>query len=606
MDHTESSAAAVGEGAYVEGRLDALLSITGRMDGFLYRCRNDASYSMLYISEGVLTVSGYPASDFINNTTRDYVSVIHPDDLAHVYATVDAGLAAGRNWHVDYRIITLRGEPIWVREIGNGVLNEAGDLVFLEGFVFDVSDRKVIEDRNAELLTELSSANEALAQQKEAVERAKEHSDHSAHHDGLTGLPNRTYFRKALEAALARRGDRVAVLCLDLDGFKNVNDKYGHEAGDQLLIEAGRRIRKCLRGTDIVARLGGDEFAVIETAVERPSDASALAKRILNALSGPFEINGRRITSGTSIGIALSPDDGLSIDELLKKSDLALYRSKNEGRGTYRFFEQEMDARMQERRALELDLREALDNDEFELQYQPLVNLESSAISAFEALIRWNQPVRGLVSPADFIPLAEETGIIVAIGEWVLHQACTEAASWPLPYGIAVNLSPIQFKSGDIVETVKNALAVSGLEAKRLELEITESVFLLNSEATLSILHRLRDLGVRIAMDDFGTGYSSLSYLQNFPFDKIKIDRSFVSNLSKGKESIAILHAITSLARTLNMTTTAEGVETKAQLDIVRGEGCTEMQGYLFSPPVSKQSLSRFFERSVKNSLAAA
>ncbi len=606
MNHVGSSAAYVSEGAFLEGRLDALLSITGRMDGFLYRCRNDASYTMLFMSEGVRTVSGYSASDFTNNNVREYVSVIHPDDLATVYAAVDTALAAGRNWHVDYRIITPLGEPIWVREIGGGVLNEAGDLAFLEGCVFDVSDRKVIEDRNAELLNELRSANEALAEQKKAVERAKEFSDHSANHDVLTGLPNRAFFRKALEAALSRRGDRVAVLCLDLDGFKTVNDKYGHAAGDQLLIEVGRRIKKSLRGTDTVARLGGDEFAVVELAVQRPSDASALAKRIIDALTAPFEIFGQRITCGTSIGIALSPDDGVSTDELLQKSDLALYRSKNEGRGTYRFFEQDMDARMQERRRLELDLREALDNSEFELQYQPIVNLESNETCAFESLIRWNHPVRGLVSPGDFIPLAEETGIIVAVGEWVLQQACTEAASWPMPYGITVNLSPIQFKTGDIVQTVKQALASSGLEARRLELEMTESVFLLNSDSTLATLHRLRDFGVRIALDDFGTGYSSLSYLQNFPFDKIKIDRSFVSNLSKGKESIAILHAITSLARTLNMTTTAEGVETEAQLDIVRGEGCTEMQGYLFSPPVKKEFLGRFFERGIKNRLAAA
>lgn len=435
--------------------------------------------------------------------------------------------------------------------------------------------------------------------------RAQSLISHLALHDTLTDLPNRALFRKQLDAALSRRGDSVAVLCLDLDGFKSINDTHGHAAGDQLLIEVGRRIKNCLRGTDTVARLGGDEFAIVALAIERPSDASALAKRILKTLKVPFELNGQRATINTSIGIAISPGDGVGADELLKKADLALYRAKNEGRATYRFFEQDMDARMQERRRLELDLRVALDNGEFELHYQPLVNLDSNEVSAFEALIRWNHPVRGRVSPADFIPLAEETGLIVSIGEWVLQEACIEAASWPSPYGIAINLSPIQFKTVDVVQIVQRALARSGLEATRLEVEITESVLLLKSEATYVALHRLRELGVRIAMDDFGTGYSSLSYLQNFPFDKIKIDRSFIQNLSKGKESVAILHAITSLARTLKMVTTAEGVETVAQLEIVRAQGCTEMQGYLFSPPVSKAMLSNFFEPSINKRLVA-
>ena len=403
MHHIEPSTSAALETLHFEGQLDALLSITGRMDGFLYRCRNDASYSMLYMSKGVRTISGHPASDFENNCVRDYVSVIHPDDLAIVYAAVDGALAAGCNWQVDYRIITRLGKSVWVREIGGGVLNEAGELIFLEGFVYDVSDRKVIEVRNAELVYELRSANEELAAQKTALEQAKELSDHSASHDVLTNLPNRAFFRQALESALSRRGDKVAVLCLDLDGFKTVNDTYGHAAGDQLLIETGCRIKKCLRGTDTVARLGGDEFAVVELAVERASDASALAKRIIDALRVPFEINGQRIMTGTSIGIALSPDDGGSIDEMLQKSDLALYRSKKEGRGTYRFFEQEMDARMQERRRLEADLREALYKDEFELLYQPIIRLEDNEISACEGLLRQRSWLRKPTGRADRI-----------------------------------------------------------------------------------------------------------------------------------------------------------------------------------------------------------
>jgi diguanylate cyclase (GGDEF)-like protein len=415
--------------------------------------------------------------------------------------------------------------------------------------------------------------------------RAEAKISHMALHDGLTNLPNRLFFREEMENRLAHLGrdQKFAVLCLDLDHFKSVNDTLGHPIGDKLLRQAGERLRGCLRDSDSVARLGGDEFAILQGNVTELAETTSLMARLIEVTSAPFELDGHQVVVGVSIGVALAPADGDDPDQLLKNADMALYRAKADGRGTYRFFEPEMDARMQARRALELDLRAAIATGQFELHYQPLVNLETETIVGFEALIRWNHPERGLISPLEFIPLAEETALIVPIGEWVLRQACEEAVKWPTDISIAVNLSPIQFKTGRVTQMVMNALAYSGLTASRLELEITESVLLLNNEATLNTLHQLRTLGVRISMDDFGTGYSSLSYLRSFPFDKIKIDRSFVHNLSSSKDAMAIIRAVTGLGRSLGMMTTGEGVETREELDYLKREGCTQAQGYFFS-----------------------
>jgi predicted signal transduction protein with EAL and GGDEF domain len=351
------------------------------------------------------------------------------------------------------------------------------------------------------------------------------------------------------------------------------------------------RLRSCLRETDTIARLGGDEFAIIQTEIASPSDVASLASRIRDALTAPYELDGHQVPADVSIGISVAPDDTVESGQLLKNADMALYRSKAEGRGTFRFFEPQMDERVKTRRTLELDLRNAIVNGEFELYYQPLVNLERHEISACETLLRWHHPTRGMVAPAEFIPMAEETGLINQLGEWVLRQACLEAATWPDEIAVAVNLSPVQFKNQNLALLVVSALAQSGLPARRLELEITEAVLLQNNEATLATLHRLRDLGVRIAMDDFGTGYSSLSYLRSFPFDKIKIDRSFIHDIADKDESGAIVQAVTSLASRLNMATTAEGVETEAQLRMIQALGCTEMQGYLYSRPVPAKDL---------------
>jgi diguanylate cyclase (GGDEF)-like protein/PAS domain S-box-containing protein len=409
-----------------------------------------------------------------------------------------------------------------------------------------------------------------------------------AHHDALTNLPNRVLFNERLDEALtrlARSGENLAVLCIDLDHFKSVNDTLGHPVGDLLLRQVAERLGACLRKSDMVARLGGDEFAVVQTPVTGPNEASTLATRLIEVLSLPFDLDGHEVVVGASIGIALAPDDGDTSEALLRNADMALYRAKSDGRGTSHFFEPEMDRRLQARRTLELDLRKAYAQEEFELFYQPLVNVRSGRVCGFEALIRWRHPERGIVSPVEFIPIAEEIGLIVPIGEWVLREACRQAATWPSDIHIAVNLSPVQFRSRGIVQTVLAALGHSGLAPRRLELEITESVLLGETEANIATLHQLRALGVKIAMDDFGTGYSSLSYLRSFPFDKIKIDRSFVHEMVERPDCVAIVCAVAGLGASLGIVTTAEGVETVAQLDRIRAEGCTEVQGYLFSAP---------------------
>jgi diguanylate cyclase (GGDEF)-like protein len=422
---------------------------------------------------------------------------------------------------------------------------------------------------------------------------------HMARHDALTGLPNRVLFHEQLEQGLRRAGanDQLAVLCLDLDHFKDINDSLGHPIGDALLKEVGRRLKATVGEHDTVARLGGDEFAVVQIGRSEEAAARALAGRLVEVISTPYEIDDHQIVIGVSIGISLSPQDGNNPDELLKNADLALYRAKADGRGTYRFFETGMDARAQARRLLELDLRAALQRNEFQPYYQPIRDVASDRVVSFEALLRWNHPQRGLISPLNFIPLAEETGLIVQLGELVLKAACEDAATWPADIGVAVNLSPVQFRSPNLIASVTEALEHSGLASGRLELEITESVLLQNSEATLATLHELRAMGVRISLDDFGTGYSSLSYLRSFPFDKIKIDRSFVAELATREDSMAIIRAVTGLGRSLGIVTTAEGVENDAQLELLRREGCTQAQGYLFSQPRPASDVAIMLDR---------
>ena len=417
-------------------------------------------------------------------------------------------------------------------------------------------------------------------------QKAQAKISHMARHDALTNLPNRRLFRERLEDALRRvaRDEKVAVFCLDLDRFKEVNDTLGHPVGDELLKQVARRLSECVREGDTVARLGGDEFAVVQVGGDlRVAETSALANRLIEVISAPYTLHDHQSVIGATVGISVAPDDGDGPDQLLKNADMALYRAKGDGRGSYRFFEAGMDARAQARRLLELDLRTAISRGEFEVHYQPLLDIKTNTIICFEALLRWNHPQRGLVLPSEFISLAEETGLIIPIGDWVLRTACIDAARWPDDIHVAVNISPAQFKNRNLVASVSAALAAARLSANRLELEITESVLLQDTEATLATLHKFRALGLRISMDDFGTGYSSLSYLRSFPFDKIKIDRSFVSELAVRGDSMAIVRAVTGLGRSLGISTTAEGVETSEQLALLRSEGCNEVQGYLFS-----------------------
>jgi diguanylate cyclase (GGDEF)-like protein/PAS domain S-box-containing protein len=505
----------------------------------------------LSVNDAAVQHYGYSRARFLRMKLRE----IWPQDewLTHSQALQRLGDAYhSGNW----RHLKSDGSEIEVLTFGRRVSFEGRD-----GFLVAVVD-----------ITERRKAEARIA--------------HMAHHDGLTNLPNRELYQDRLRQAL-QQGEpatgKVAVLYVDLDLFKNVNDSFGHPMGDRLLKLVADRLRSEVRGNNLVARLGGDEFAIILASGVSPNEASSFAARLIKLLSACYDIDGIEVVIGASIGIALSPGDGDTSEELMRNADMALYRAKSDGGGVHRFFEREMDRQAQKRRDMELDLRRAFANGEFELHYQPLVDIAADRISGFESLLRWRHPEKGMISPADFIPVAEDIGLIVALGEWVLREACAEATKWPADVKVAVNLSPVQFRSRSLVQVVISALAHSGLSPRRLELEITESLFLAETEANLAILHQLRELGVSISMDDFGTGYSSLSYLRSFPFDKIKIDRSFVKDLAQRSDCGAIVRAISGLGRSLNITTTAEGVETLDQLDWLRAEGCNEVQGFLFS-----------------------
>ncbi|MER9939392.1 EAL domain-containing protein [Mesorhizobium sp. M0088] len=433
--------------------------------------------------------------------------------------------------------------------------------------------------------------------------RTEERMIHLAHHDTLTGLPNRSMFRERLDLALeATAVTPLAIFSLDLDRFKAVNDTWGHPAGDWLLKSVAERLQRCLHNeTDVVARFGGDEFVIIQFNFKGIANAEKLAKRIVETIGKPFRDKSREMHVGISLGIAVFPDDGEDADTLLRNADTALYRAKSEGRNQYRFFEPGMDAMVQARRALEVDLETALPRQEFDLDFQPIMNIASGEIVGAEALMRWHSPTRGTVAPDSFIPVAEDTGLIVPLGEWALRKACTAAAHWPAGLRVAVNVSAVQLKSGSFARSVISALAFSGVPADRLELEITETVLMDESEAVLRTLRQLRELGIRIALDDFGIGYSSLGYLRRFPVDKIKIDRSFIHDLGN-RDAAAIVRTVIGLGAELGITVTAEGVETEVQLDILRGNGCTEAQGFLIGVPSTAAEIQRLLRSRARHS----
>jgi len=435
---------------------------------------------------------------------------------------------------------------------------------------------------------ELARLSGSFNEMVEKIEERERRITHLAYNDMLTGLPNRSMFQRHVDHCLRGAKDgqaAIALHCLDLDRFKSVNDTMGHPAGDALLIGVAERVARTARG-HFVARLGGDEFVVVQSLRGESNEVERLARELVDAVFEPLSIDGQQIVPSTSIGIAIGPTDGAECGTLLKNADLALYRAKEGGRGTYAFFEETLNERAQERRKLENDLRIAIEQGQLELYYQPLFDLEKHRIGSFEALMRWNHPTRGQIPPNDFIPVAEDTGLIVPIGEWALQEACRQATSWPDHVRIAVNVSPVQLQRPGLAEVIMQALAKSRLRPDRLEVEITESVFLAGTEATMKLLHSLRSIGVRIALDDFGTGYSSLSYLQSFPFDKLKIDRSFIQNLLVRPGAVAVVRAITDLAGALGMETTAEGVEEDSQLAELRNQGCSSVQGFLFAKPM--------------------
>ena len=541
--------------------------------------RTSASGQIEFVSRSVKHLLGREPESLIGHYVSD---LIHPDDAERISEAFRAQLAERcqvRKETTEYRVLKADGQPVWIESSPRLVFDANDNFIGWVDVVRDITQRRAADARIA----------------------------HMARHDCLTDLPNRVEFDEQLAKALSlcRGRRRLAVLCLDLDRFKAVNDTLGHAAGDALLVQVTKRLLANVPvDRSLVARIGGDEFVLFVTGAG-PEEASVLAADLINSVGAAYKIEGQAVSIGLSVGIALAPRDGNDPQGLLRTADLALYRAKAEGRGIFRFFDAEMGLRIQERRKLEMDLRRALADGQFQLDFQPLVDLASARIVAAEALVRWRLSDGRLVPPDEFIPLAEEIGLIVPLGQWILQHACHVASTWPEHVRLAVNLSPVQFQHPGLVSVITSALINAGLSPSRLELEITEGVLMQSDLGTVELLHQLKALGVRIALDDFGTGYSSLSYLRSFPFDKIKIDRSFVADMDSRADAAAIVQAVASLGASLGMTTTAEGIETQAQLDQLRAEGCTQVQGFLLSPPLDERGFRALLSKETGDSLAA-
>lgn len=529
----------------------------------------DRHHRFTYLSDRFVEVTGYKIKDTLG---RKQCEILTPNGEGSERESHQAHFATNQAFRgLRYTLTTANGSVHVCELSGQPILDADGHFAGYRGTANDITV------------------------QLEAQSRAS----YLALHDPLTDLPNRVLFAERLEHAVAvvqRHGGSAAVLCLDLDHFKEVNDTLGHDTGDLLLKDVALRLQGSLRETDTIARLGGDEFAIIQVGGDQPESAETLCRRLLSLFDRPARIGDHDTFVGLSIGVALVPNDGGDPLQLLKNADIALYRAKADGRSTFRFFAPEMDAELQVRKALERDLRKALSQSELELYYQPLIDAMGDHIVGVEALIRWHHPTRGMVSPAEFIPIAETTGLILPIGEWVLRTACAQAMQWP-DISMSINLSPVQFRHPDLVGLVKDVLEDTGLPPEQLELEITEGVLLQDTQAALGTVENLKKLGIRIAMDDFGTGYSSLSHLRRFPFDKLKVDQSFVHVLEKDPNAAAIIRSVLGLGRSLGMVTTAEGVETEHQLGFLRAEGCNQVQGYHLGRPQPAARLSQQFEK---------
>ena len=583
--------------AIAGGKLDNDITVTG--DGETGDLLRALSTMQTSISDSLARINALMAAQ----------AESHAGELASHHARMEAALenmnqglclfgADGRLAVVNRRFAEMFCRPP-LGATAETVMRQAGLEMLLENESAPVLTCELRDGRSIAVSRKTVAGGGWVATYEDVTERRATEARfaHMARHDALTGLANRLMLHEHMQHVLARarRGSGAAVLCLDLDRFKAVNDTLGHAAGDMLLRAVTQRLRDCTRETDLVVRLGGDEFAIVQDQATQPFDATSLAARLVDVLSQPFDINNQEVVVGASIGIAMADEGLMTADALLKCADLALYKAKADGRGTFRFFEPEMDVAIQERRQLEQHLRHALASGQLVVYYQPLV--QPGGIAGFEALLRWNHPERGFVSPAIFVPVAEEIGLIAQIGAWVMRQACHDAASWPGQLKVAVNLSPAQFRNRRLAEDAAEALAASGLSPKRLELEITESLLLQDDDAVIRTLHALRRQGIRIAMDDFGTGYSSLSYLRRFPFDKIKIDQSFVKGMEDDEDCRKIIRAVIGLGKSLRIAVNAEGVETEEQLNTLRAEGCGEIQGYYFSRPIPVDGIPALLSR---------
>ncbi|MGP3697148.1 sensor domain-containing protein [Rhodobacter sp. NSM] len=526
----------------------------------------------VFVSRGWLCATGQSIEEALG---EGWIDAVHPEDRDATLAVSEDAKRRRVPYTAEFRLRRRDGSWCWVIVVGQPRVLADGTFIGYIGCCVDISARRQAED------------DRVMAQLQ---------MFHMARHDMLTGLPNRHYFSDCYQEAVASLapGRTVAVHMLDLDGFKAVNDTRGHPIGDTVLRQVADRLRTSVRSTDTVARLGGDEFAVIQTPVRSEQEACDLARRLIAAVSKPFDMEGSVPEVGASVGIAFARDISDSSEEVMRFADVALYAAKQAGRGTFRVFDEATDIHLQSRQKMKAALRAALGLGELSVFYQPLVSLRDGQVTACEALMRWHRKGAGWVTPDQFIPVAEEAGLIGAMGEWVLHEACAQAARWPDTVSVAVNLSPLQFHGGGLVDAVVSALRASGLPHERLQLEITESVLLDPTDRNIGVLQDLRAVGVKIVMDDFGTGYSSLGYLRSFPFDKIKVDRSFIRDLPDAREALAILKAVAGLGRSLDMRTTVEGVETQAQLDCAMAEGVDEAQGYYFSRPLPAPAIASF------------